>query len=124
MPLLLPALAALPALQVASQALRAILPAWTGAGKSVQELAAAVVAALPRVSRHRRLSLLAALVTALPQVQSLPAARLGCIAPHCCHAWRCVFAAWACPHSKFSSLRAWLPRLACLTCPPEHAIPP
>ncbi|KAL4421861.1 hypothetical protein ABPG77_001343 [Micractinium sp. CCAP 211/92] len=57
--------------RVASQALRAILPAWTGAGKSVQELAAAVVAALPRVSRHRRLSLLAALVTALPQVEGL-----------------------------------------------------
>ncbi|KAL4423978.1 hypothetical protein ABPG75_001279 [Micractinium tetrahymenae] len=57
--------------RVASQALRAILPAWTGAGRSLQELAAAVVAALPRVSRHRRLPLLAALVAALPQVEGL-----------------------------------------------------
>ena len=56
---------------MASQALQAILPAWTGAGKSLQQLAEAVVAALPRVSPHRRLPLLAALVSALPEVDGL-----------------------------------------------------
>lgn len=68
-------------LQVASLALAAILPAWAAAGKSLQELAAAVVAALPRVSPHRRLSLLAALVAALPQVGGpLSSAKLSCTA--------------------------------------------
>lgn len=60
-----------PSPQVASQALQAILPAWTGAGKSLQQLAEAVVAALPRISPHRRLPLLAALVSALPEVDGL-----------------------------------------------------
>jgi len=58
-------------LQVAAQALQAILPAWTGAGKSLQQLAEAVVAALPRVSPHRRLPLLSGLVAALPEVDGL-----------------------------------------------------
>ena len=70
-------------LQVASLALRAILPAWAAAGKSLQELAAAVVAALPRVSPHRRLSLLAALVAALPQVGALRSAHTAL--PGCRH---------------------------------------
>ena len=58
----------LPPTQVACQALSAILPAWTAAGNSLHQLAAAVVGALPRVSPHRRLPLLAALVAALPEV--------------------------------------------------------
>lgn len=57
--------------QVAAQALQAILPAWTGAGKSLQQLSEAVVAALPRVSPHRRLPLLSGLVSALPEVEGL-----------------------------------------------------
>ncbi|PRW61623.1 hypothetical protein C2E21_0211 [Chlorella sorokiniana] len=57
--------------RVAAQALQAILPAWTGAGKSLQQLAEAVVGALPRVSPHRRLPLLAGLVSALPEVDGL-----------------------------------------------------
>lgn len=57
--------------QVASQALQAILPAWTAAGKSLGQLAEAVVGALPRVSPHRRLPLLGALVGALPPVEGL-----------------------------------------------------
>ena len=57
--------------RVATAALRAILPAWTAAGHSLQELAAAVVAALPRVSPHRRLPLVLALTAALPEVRGL-----------------------------------------------------
>ncbi len=53
---------------MATQALRAILPAWTAAGNSIQQLAAVVVEALPRVLPRRRLRLLSALVSALPQV--------------------------------------------------------
>lgn len=56
---------------MAAQALQAILPAWTAAGKSLDQLARSVVAALPRVSPHRRLPLLAALVGALPRVRGL-----------------------------------------------------
>jgi hypothetical protein len=56
--------------QVAAQALSAILPAWIAAGNSLQQLAGTVVAALPRVSSHRRLPLLSALVSALPQVRA------------------------------------------------------
>lgn len=56
---------------MATQALQAILPAWTGAGKSLQQLSEAVVAALPRVSPHRRLPLLSGLVSALPEVEGL-----------------------------------------------------
>lgn len=57
--------------QVASQTLQAILPAWTAAGKSLQQLVEAVVAALPRMSPYRRLPLLSGLVSALPEVEGL-----------------------------------------------------
>ncbi len=53
---------------MAEQALRAILPAWIASGSSLDQLASAVVDALPAVSPNRRLPLLAALVSALPQV--------------------------------------------------------
>ena len=56
---------------MATQALQAILPAWTAAGKGLRQLAETVVAALPRTSPHRRLPLLSALVSALPPVEGL-----------------------------------------------------
>jgi len=63
---------------LAGAALAALAPAWLGAGRPARDLAAAVVAALPRAPAHRRLPLLAALLPCLPRVRALAeAAQLG-----------------------------------------------
>lgn len=57
--------------QVAAQALAAVVPAWVAGGNTLEQLVARVVEAAPRVPAHRRLPVLAALVSALPDVEGL-----------------------------------------------------
>lgn len=53
---------------MAAAALAAVAPTWLAAGRSVRELWAVAVAALPSVPPHRRLMLLGSLLAALPEV--------------------------------------------------------
>jgi hypothetical protein len=54
---------------VAASTLAALVPAWLSAGRGSQQLWSNLLAALPLLPGHRRLGLLEALLTALPQVR-------------------------------------------------------
>ena len=54
--------------RVAAATLGAVAPAWLQSGKPLAELVAAVVAPLGEMLPHRRLTLLTALLAAVPQV--------------------------------------------------------
>ncbi len=70
--------------QVAAATLRAVVPAWLQAGKPLPELTAAVVEPLPQLLPHRRLPLLTALISVVPQVGfcSSSLAHIHCLHPN------------------------------------------
>ena len=55
--------------QVSVTAMKALVPAWLGAGRDAADLWGEVASALPEVPPHRRLALLPALMSAMPEVQ-------------------------------------------------------
>lgn len=56
------------AVQVASEALAAVVPAWLSAGRAPADLVETLVATLPQTAAHRRLPLLHAVLQGLPEV--------------------------------------------------------
>lgn len=56
------------AVQVASEALAAVVPAWLSAGRAPADLVETLVATLPQTAAHRRLPLLSAVLRGLPEV--------------------------------------------------------
>lgn len=58
------------AVQVAAEALAAVVPAWLHAGRAPADLVEALVATLPQTPAHRRLPLLSAVLWGLPEVRT------------------------------------------------------